>query len=70
MKNFAVIENNIVTNVIFADTQEIAQNATGLICIEIEEDKSVFINDNYIDGIFTRPPLNIPAESIPVESQV
>jgi hypothetical protein len=36
MTNYAVIKDGIVDNVIVADTQEIAEQATGLTCIEIE----------------------------------
>lgn len=34
MPNFAVIEYDVVKNVIVADTLEIAQEVTGLECIE------------------------------------
>jgi hypothetical protein len=34
MPNFAVIENNVVINVILADTLEDAEQATGFTCIE------------------------------------
>jgi hypothetical protein len=37
MSNFAVIENGVVTNVIIADTQEIAEAVTGLTSIEVEQ---------------------------------
>lgn len=39
MPNFAVIENNIVVNVIVADSAEIANQLTGLTCIEYDIDK-------------------------------
>lgn len=35
MTNYAVIENGIITNVIVADTKEIAEDATKKICVEI-----------------------------------
>ena len=34
MKNFAVIENGIVVNCIVSDTKELAEELTGLTCIE------------------------------------
>jgi hypothetical protein len=34
MANFAVIENNMVTNIIVAETKEIAEEMTGLTCID------------------------------------
>lgn len=63
MKNFAVIENNIVTNVIFADAQEIAEGVTGLVCIELTNEQIVNINDIYTDGVFSKPAVALPAES-------
>ena len=36
MANYAVIQNGIVTNVIIADTKEVAEMATGSTCIEYE----------------------------------
>jgi len=34
MATFAVIENNTVTNIIVADTKQIAEEVTGMTCIE------------------------------------
>jgi hypothetical protein len=34
MTNYAVIQNNLVTNVIVVDTLEIAQTVTGLQCVD------------------------------------
>jgi hypothetical protein len=62
MKNFAVIENNIVTNVIFADTQEIAQEVTGLTCIELTDGQIVNLKDNYINGVFSKPVVVTPTQ--------
>lgn len=51
MANYAVIKNGLVNNVIVADTKEIAETVTGLICIEIEDKPgSPGIGWNY-DGI-------------------
>ena len=38
MANYAVIKDGIVNNVIVADTQEIAEQVTGLTCVEIEHE--------------------------------
>ena len=50
MKNFAIIENDIVTNVIFAnsldDAKKIAQNNT---CVELKELEIAYVNGHY-DG--------------------
>lgn len=34
MANYAVIQNNIVTNIIVADTKKIAEEAIGFTCVE------------------------------------
>ena len=43
MSNFAVIENEIITNVIIADTIEIAEEVTGKSCMLLEEDSRLGI---------------------------
>lgn len=35
MANYAVIENNKVSNVIAADSKEVAEEVTGLSCIDV-----------------------------------
>jgi hypothetical protein len=52
MTNFAVIKNNVVQNVIVADTLEIAQEATQLECIEAI---GLWTNWTRIDGVWTAP---------------
>jgi hypothetical protein len=47
MKQFAVVEDNIVTNVIVADTKLIAQTVTGLTCIEYTDSDNVAISSVY-----------------------
>lgn len=37
MKTFAVVNNNIVINIIVANTKEIAEEITGFTCIEYTE---------------------------------
>lgn len=53
--NFAVIENDIVTNIIVADTKEIAELVTGKTCVEYTNDNPASINYTYADGVFTAP---------------
>jgi hypothetical protein len=55
MTNYAVIENDKVTNVIVADSLEIAETVTGLTCIDIT-DKNAGINWDYVGGEFIAPP--------------
>jgi hypothetical protein len=55
MKNFAVIdENNLVVNVIVADSKEVAESVTGLTCIE-DSELLGSIGLVYNDGIFAAP---------------
>lgn len=53
MKNYAVIENDKVTNVIAADTLTIAKKVTGLECIET--DGSPWIGWTRVDGEWVAP---------------
>lgn len=53
MKNFAVIENDRVINVIVADTLTIAKKTTGFECIET--DGSFWIGWTRVDGEWVAP---------------
>jgi hypothetical protein len=53
MANYAVIENNIVTNVIIADTLEIAQAVTNAECVEC--DGSFWIGWTRINNEWVNP---------------
>lgn len=53
---YAVIQSERVVNVIVADSQESAELATNLLCVEIPEDSRAGIGWFYIDGQFTPPP--------------
>jgi hypothetical protein len=54
MANYAVIENNQIRNVIVADSLEIAQTVTGVLCIEISTNSDApKIGWYYIDGEFS-----------------
>ena len=56
MPNFAVIENELVINVILADTKDIAEEITGLTCIEFNlENNPAYIGGKYQNGIFSHP---------------
>jgi hypothetical protein len=61
MANYAVIENNEVINVIVADNKEIAEEVTGLTCIDVTDGWDY---DNGIDGKMFFP---IPIPPEPVE---
>jgi hypothetical protein len=55
MKNFAVIKNVVVDNVIVAETKEIAELVTGLTCVEYTEENPAGIGWTY-DGTSFTPP--------------
>jgi hypothetical protein len=54
MANYAVIENELVTNVIVAETKEIAEQVTGKLCIDLPQ-LDVGIGWGYSGGTFSRP---------------
>lgn len=60
MSLYAVLNNNLVINVIVAESQEIAQEATNMTCVEIPEDVTAGMGFTYIDGEFIAPPVEEP----------
>ena len=56
MANFAEIQNGVVTNVIVADTKEIAELVTGLTCVEYTDENPAGIGWTY-DGSKFIPPV-------------
>jgi hypothetical protein len=61
MANFAVIKDGVVDNVIVADTKEIAEQVTGLTCVEYTEENPAGIGWTY-DGVnFIAPIVEKPA---------
>lgn len=55
MATFAVINNGIVENCIVADSLDIAQEVTGLTCVEYTNENAISIGYLYDNGIFTNP---------------
>jgi hypothetical protein len=57
MGNFAVINNDIVENVIVADNAEMALSVTGKICVEYFEDNPAHIGLKYDskEKVFEQP---------------
>lgn len=55
MANFAIIDGDTVVNVIVADSQEIAEEVTGLSVVETEGEP--WIGWTLIDGGWVAPPL-------------
>lgn len=62
-KTFAVLNGNIVSNVIVADSKEIAEEITNLTCVEYTLENPAGIGWTYADGVFTAPVVEeTPAE--------
>lgn len=53
--NFAVIKNNIVENIIVCDSREVAEQITGLLCIQYTDEKLARIGDTWDGTNFTTP---------------
>ena len=69
MTTFAVVKDGLVENCIIADSLEIAQEVTGLTCVEYTEENPAGIGFTYADGIFTDPNAQIPSEETPTEEE-
>ena len=55
MANYAVIENNKVANIIVADTKEIAEEVTGLTCVESTSENPAHIGLGFDGTTFEQP---------------
>jgi hypothetical protein len=55
MANFAVIKDNLVTNIIVAETKEIAELVTGLTCIEYTQENPAGPGWSYNGNSFAPP---------------
>jgi hypothetical protein len=56
MALFAIINNDKVSNVIIAETKEIAELVSNGIAVEYQPDDYVFIGMEFKDGEFILPP--------------
>jgi hypothetical protein len=65
MANFAVIKDNVVTNVIVAENCEDAEQATGLTCIEYTDESPAAIGWTFNGDTFDRP-VSVAIDSPPV----
>ena len=68
-KYFAVIEDGLVINAIFAETKTIAETVTQKVCVEydLDSDNTPHIGFGYADGVFEKP--YIPTEDV-IEEEV
>jgi hypothetical protein len=55
MANYAVIENSKVTNIIVADTKEIAEEVTSLTCVESTSENPAHIGLGFDGTTFEQP---------------
>jgi hypothetical protein len=62
MTNYAVLNNNTVTNVIVADTKEIAETVTGSTCVEYTNENPASIGWTYDGENFIAPVVEEPTE--------
>jgi hypothetical protein len=62
MATFAVIENNIVTNTIVADSKAIAEEVTGATCVAYTDEDRPHIGLGYSNGVFEQPAVEEPTE--------
>jgi hypothetical protein len=46
---FAVVKNNVVVNLVTADTREEAEFNTGLLCVQYTDDVEVKIGDKFME---------------------
>ena len=63
MANYAVIENGIVKNTIIADTKEIAEEVTGLTCVEYTTENPAYIGLGFDGTTFEQPTPTIIEEA-------
>jgi hypothetical protein len=66
---FAVINNGIVENCIVADSLTIAQEITGLTCIEYTSVNAPSVGYLYENGIFTNPNPPVIPTPTPINEQ-
>jgi hypothetical protein len=62
MATFAVLENNLVNNIIIADSKEIAEEVTNSTCVEYTAENPVGIGWTYDGSVFTAPVVEEPTE--------
>ena len=60
MTMFAVISEGTVTNIIVADSKEIAEEITGSLCIEYTEESPAHVGLGWDGESFEQPPVSEP----------
>ena len=64
MADFAVLDNEIIVNKIIADSKQIAEQATGKVCVEYTTEDTVDIGGTYVDGVFIPIPIEETEEQV------
>ena len=54
-KEYAVIEDGIVSNIILAPSKEVAEFVTKKTCVEYTKENPAHIELGYVDGVFEQP---------------
>ncbi len=66
MKKYAVLDDNsLVTNIIVADSLEVAEKVTSCYCVLVPLETFVDIGYVYADSTFTAPVVETPEEETP-----
>jgi hypothetical protein len=66
MPNFGTVQNNLITNIIVAETKEIAETVTGQTCVLLPP-LDVGIGWTYEGGTFIAPPQPEPITNVDTE---
>jgi hypothetical protein len=68
MKKYAVLnDNSEVSNIIIANSLEVAESVTSSYCALVPLGTFVDIGYSYADGVFSSPVVETPAEETPAE---
>lgn len=66
-RTIAVIENDIVTNIILDIDAETAEANLGMKCVEYTDDNPAIIGGVYKDGVFLPPKIEIVRPEYPTD---
>jgi hypothetical protein len=65
MSKYAVIENDMVVNVVVADSKGVAEQITGETCVLYTDENPAIIGLSYVNGVFEQLPIPEPLEHDP-----
>jgi hypothetical protein len=64
MPNFAEIKNDVVANIIIAESKEIADMVTGGVCVEYTDENPAYIGWTYNGTKFIQPIVEAPKDVV------